>query len=224
MRYAIYYVPPADDMLYRLGSDWLGHDVYNRGFRDKLPAYLEAHTEIREQARSYGFHATLKAPFHLAANTSEQELIDDINLLASRTPGFEIPALKLDLVRNFFALVPEAPSAQLEHLASSCVRHLDRFRLALSKSEVERREPAGLNSRQRDYLYRWGYPYVLDEFIFHLTLTDELSTDQQGQYGEMLARAFAPVVGKPLEVGQIALMQQPDTDQPFTLVSQHSLL
>ena len=65
---------------------------------------------------------------------------------------------------------------------------------------------------------------MLDEFIFHLTLTDELSPNQQGQYGEMLARAFAPVVDQPVAISQIALLRQPDTGEPFTLVSQHPLL
>ena len=44
-------------------------------------------------------------------------------------------------------------------------------------AELERRRKAGLSAAQEKMLLRWGYPYVLDEFRFHLTLTGRLQPE-----------------------------------------------
>ena len=50
-----------------------------------------------------------------------------------------------------------------------------RERMNLSESEIKKRKPHKLTSNQKQMLFKWGYPYVFDEFKFHLTLTSKLN-------------------------------------------------
>ncbi len=45
--------------------------------------------------------------------------------------------------------------------------------------ELQRRRAANLTPRQEFLLMHWGYPYVLDEFRFHMTLTRRLPDEKQ---------------------------------------------
>ena len=85
-----------------------------------------------------------------------------------------IPQLSLARLDGFFALVPGAEAADLYALADDVVTGFDGFRAPATEAEIARRNPAALTSRQRELLDAWGYPYVLDEFRFHLTLTDRI--------------------------------------------------
>ena len=77
MRYAIYFTPRQDEPLARIAADWLGRDPFGAATRpveavaDLSAAEVAFHTA---SARRYGFHATLKAPFRLAANETETSL------------------------------------------------------------------------------------------------------------------------------------------------------
>src|SRR5258708_19714311 len=77
-RYAIYFVPAADTALYRFGAAALGYDCFTGAdiaTLDALPVDAGAWRELTREPRRYGFHATLKAPFHLAAGPTEPKLI-----------------------------------------------------------------------------------------------------------------------------------------------------
>ena len=47
-------------------------------------------------------------------------------------------------------------------------------------ADLERRRKSGLSERHDTYLVRWGYPYIFDEFRFHLTLSNKLEDDTEG--------------------------------------------
>jgi hypothetical protein len=78
-RYAIYFVPSAASLLYHFGSSVLGYDCYN-GEKltqpDELARDARCWRRMVEEPRRYGFHATLKVPFHLSAACTEMQLID----------------------------------------------------------------------------------------------------------------------------------------------------
>jgi len=93
--------------------------------------------------------------------------------------GFALPAFKPSKIGNFYALVPSEPSRQLEAHAGDVVEHFDTFRAPLTQADIEKRNPASLSENQRRLLDRWGYPYVFDEFRFHLTLTNNLESDDE---------------------------------------------
>ena len=72
-RYAIYYAPRPEEALWRFGSAIIGYDA-ETGFDLPSPAITPSRDEWRrfsEEPRRYGFHATLKAPFHLAPGAVE---------------------------------------------------------------------------------------------------------------------------------------------------------
>ncbi|PDT83732.1 DUF1045 domain-containing protein [Sinorhizobium sp. BJ1] len=224
MRYAIYFAPPSDDRLSQTASRWLGRDA----FRDGALAWAESSALEGEQQmtltaepRRYGFHGTLKAPFTLAPGRSEAELIAAFDEFAAEIEPFEVPEIALHQIGPFFALVPRAPSAPLQDLAEQAVRRFEPFRAPLSEIDVARRNPETLTQRQRDYLAAWGYPYVFEEFQFHLTLTGPVPDEMRSIMRETLEAAFAPFIGQPLGISTVALFVEPQRGAPFTV---HSLL
>lgn len=54
------------------------------------------------------------------------------------------------------------------------LRALDRFRAPVSGAERARRRNAGLSPPQEALLAQEGYPKVMEEFRFHMTLTAQL--------------------------------------------------
>jgi putative phosphonate metabolism protein len=190
-RYAIYFVPAAETALYRFGSAVLGYDAYT-GDNVPLPATAAPDWSDRiREPRVYGFHATLKPPFRLADGTSFADLTAAFDAFATSQSTIEAGPLQVRAIGAFIALMPAAPCPPLDRLAGACVRHFDRFRAPLTERERERRLAAPLTERQTGNLERWGYPYVLDDFRFHMTLTGPLADDDRARAFQWLTAAFA---------------------------------
>ena len=62
-----------------------------------------------------------------------------------------------------------------------------------------------------------GYPYLLDEFRFHLTLTGRLDEQTAGPALQMLAAWIGPTLPQPFRIDRLALVEQHDGDM-FRLV------
>ncbi len=161
--------------------------------------------EITATPRRYGFHGTLKPPFRLAGGTDAAGLDRALAALASDVAAFTAPPLMLHRIGRFIALVPSGPCPALSGLAARAVTGLDAFRAPPGESELARRRASGLTPRQNEHLDRWGYPYVLDEFRFHLTLTGALASDDADPVFEALSRLTAPFRAAPLPVTEICL-------------------
>ncbi|MDR2799893.1 MAG: DUF1045 domain-containing protein [Desulfovibrio sp.] len=183
-RYAIYYVPERDTALERLGSSLLGRDICTGdflpqpGLRGIAPDGIFM---LTRDARRYGLHATLKPPFFLKPGVTEDELIKAAERFGKARRALSLPALALDRIGSFFALAmhprdeAEAEDAEkVRFMAREAVISFDGFRAPPSVEELDRRRSKGLSPRQEEYLLQWGYPYVLDEFCFHITLTDSV--------------------------------------------------
>ena len=202
-RYSIFYAPAAGSDLARFGAQWLGWDAET--------GHETAHPEIQgvdvavatSTPRKYGFHGTLKPPFRLATGTDRSGLERAIAELVAKTPAFTMPVLELRRLGRFLALVPSAPSPALSSLAAACVQELDMFRAPAGDAELARRRQSGLSAAQELNLRRWGYPYVLDEFRFHLTLTGALSGPEEIETA--LGPLVAPFTNDPMAVDQICL-------------------
>lgn len=158
-RYAIYWLP--DGPLGQAGAEWLGWDL--RGGRS-----VSAPAPGTERPRRYGFHATIKPPFRLAPGSDEADLLRAAAALAAGLAPVDLGRLSVTHLSRFLALVPDHnPRA----LAAEMVTGLDRFRAAAPPEEIAKRRAAGLTEAQEALLVAWGYPYVLEEFRMHLTLT-----------------------------------------------------
>jgi putative phosphonate metabolism protein len=220
-RYAIYFVPAADSALYRFGAAVLGYDCYTGkdvDFPDALPVEQAAWRGLTGEARRYGFHATLKAPFHLAKEAAESELVKEFQNFChsiETAPNFEPMVATL---QGFIAIIPTAAGPAINRLAAACVTTFDRFRAPLSARERDRRV-TGLSEQQAGNLDRWGYPFVFDDFRLHLTLTGRLDATRQTAILPFLRDRFAAACGaRPLPVDRIALLRQDRPDARFVVI------
>jgi len=173
--------------------------------------------------RRYGFHATLKPPFRLAAGRTPEELDAAVARFAAGTAGTVIPALSLARISGFFALVPGAQTPGLRALADEVVKGFDGFRAPATGEEIARRDPARLTPRQNQLLATWGYPYVLDEFRFHLTLTDRIPDSHHREVERAARDWFTPLLGADVPVDALALFTEAEPGAPFALHALHPL-
>jgi hypothetical protein len=181
--------------------------------------------ELTASPRHYGLHGTLKPPFFLNNGTTETELLDAVAALATGRKAFELPPLKLETIGSFLALTPSAPCSELDDLARACVVELDSFRCPPGPQELARRRAAGLTPNQERLLAQWGYPYVLEEFRFHLTLTGRIpDADERLRVLAALATLLTPVASQPVPVREILVFRQPGPDTAFTVMGSHALL
>ncbi len=169
------------------------------------------------EPRRYGFHATLKPPFELIDDSKVEELVLAVEVLASEQEPFSI-TLKVDVLNEFLAIVPKLPCEELRQLAGRCVSVLDPFRRPAGHAEMARRRAAGLSARQEDQLLRWGYPYVFEDFLFHMTLTGRLPPDLQQPIREAANSHFARVLSETVMIGGICLFQEAAPGDPFISV------
>ena len=218
IRYAIYAAPPADSELARLGSAILGYDAYtglDAPFPDD-PAFADPVSLAWSAApRQYGFHATLKAPFRLAEHATADQLREELRGFAASRRPFTLD-LTLAPVGHFLALVPVDPPADLQALADDCVRHFDPYRAPLSPADRERRHPDALIERQVENLDTWGYPFVLDDFQFHMTLTSSLDPDERRKV-EPLLRNLLSTVSLTVPVDAVLLFRQDGNEARFVV-------
>lgn len=229
-RFAIYAAPgvrSADTvgvLLRQRAEQWLGRSVSAGPVTPGIPAgWTRAAVDaMTVSARRYGFHATLKPPFRLAAGRTPEELDAAVARFAASSAGAVIPRLTLARLGGFFALVPGAEAPGLHALADEVVRAFDDFRAPATEAEVARRR-ASLTPRQRDLLSAWGYPYVLDEFRFHLTLTDRIPDEERPQVERVLRDWFAAFLGASLPVDALAVFTEAAPGAPFRLHAVHHL-
>jgi putative phosphonate metabolism protein len=225
-RYAIYYFPSPSSALARFGAETIGYDAVS-GDAVPFPAdivnTLPDWNDLTQDPRKYGFHATLKAPFALADGADEAGLIAAFADFA-RTPR-AIPRVTpvVEAISGFIAIVPAQRSAELQTLAQDCVTAFDDFRAPLAAADRARRNPDKLTPRQVEQLDRWGYPYVMDDFRFHMTLTGRLPDARRTEVVAMLRARFAELALAELAVDRIALFRQDDAASRFTII-RHDVL
>jgi putative phosphonate metabolism protein len=224
-RYAIYWAPPPDASLARIGGAWLGRNAATGRTveRTLLDGFAAAELEaITAEPRRYGLHATLKSPFRLAQGKSEAELEQALADFARRTPAVAAPPLRLKRISRFLALMP-GHDAGIETLAAACVEHFDAFRAPADAAELARRRAARLTPAQEGNLLRWGYPYVMADFRFHVTLTGPIDAATAVRLEPRLAVLFAEVMTTPLVIDALALFAEPAPGAPFRLVRRVAL-
>ncbi|MCL2453910.1 MAG: DUF1045 domain-containing protein [Micrococcales bacterium] len=234
-RYAVYALPGAlsPDPVRPLAEAWLGRSADGQPVTGAVPTgWTRAEVDaITVDARRYGFHATLKAPFRLADGVAEGSLYARASELASRTAPVTIPRVRLHRLDGFYALVPGAPAPEVDALAGTVVRAFDDLRAPLTDAERARRRPERLTTRQRELLDTWGYPYVLDELRVHLTLTDQVPQRDQTRveaalvehFGGYLSEPFAGFLGRDMLVDALCVYAEPEPGAPFVLRSVHPL-
>jgi putative phosphonate metabolism protein len=217
-RYAVYWAPEPATELARFGAHWLGRDAETGQAASALAPGLPASWErATEEARHYGFHATLKPPFRLRDGYTEAALDAALEALCAELAAIDGVTFRLSALDGFLALVPGSRLPELSDLARRCVIALDEFRAPADAAELARRRAAGLTARQEAMLTRWGYPYVLEEFRFHLTLTRRLSQETGAEIVNFLAPHAEHACAVPLGIASLCLFVQEAPGAAFTV-------
>jgi hypothetical protein len=199
-RFAVYYAPATDSALWQRAEDWLAQE-------DRQP--------LTVSARRYGFHATLKAPMVLAAGAERAQLEMALAEFADGHRPVRLSGVAPRLIDGFLALTCEPQPQALTDFAATVVTDFERFRAPLEPAERERRLRAPLTARQIELLDEYGYPFVLEEFLFHMTLTDRLPSERRGELVAAATEWFADELAEPIVLDRLVLFHEAAPGEPF---------
>ncbi len=227
-RCAVYFVPEVHSDWWQAGSHWLGRCAASGA--SYAPPDIQGVTPAEFQActtdpRRYGWHATLKAPFTLANGQSLDALRTAMRELAKGLPAFDLPPLRVSTLGQFLALRPDGDTTHINATAAACVTRLHALAQPLSEVELARRRKVRLTPEQDRLLLAWGYPWVLDHFQFHLSLTgplDGISADVQSALIQAARARFESL--PPCRFAHIALFVEPYACADFELIETMELL
>jgi Protein of unknown function (DUF1045) len=197
-RFAIYFAPARESLLWERAQAWLAQP-------DLAP--------LTVSARKYGFHATIKAPMTLALDYAELDaaltaFVDEHNTVTLR-------GLAPRLIDGFLALTTEPQPDRLTDFAADVVQAFEPFREPLSESERARRLKAPLSPRQIELVDQYGYPYVLEQFLFHMTLTDRLPAELHEPMVKRAEDWFAEALAQPVQLDRLVVFAEPEPGAAF---------
>lgn len=212
MRIAIYYAPESTSPFGKAAAEWLKEeDGKIPGLSDK-----EVHS-LLAAPKHYGFHGTIKPPFRLKSGYRLEDVEHTLSefMAEKQNRSFDMPRLKVTKIGSFFCLKPATESEQLYRLAAETLQRFDHFRKPAEKEEIERRRAAGLTPRQDQLLLEWGYPYVLDQFNFHFTLTGNVQNPKHFiPINQELEKRFRSLSQSPISFDCLKLFIQ-NGENPF---------
>ncbi|WP_417807324.1 DUF1045 domain-containing protein [Thioclava sp.] len=222
-RFAIYHAP-REPGLAKAGAQWLGWDAMTGSActhpaLDALPRPL---AELTETPRKYGFHATIKAPFALATGVTRDDLTAVLMDLAQALPPVDLAGLEVAALGDFLALRPTGDVTALQAMAGRVVEALEPFRTPLTPEQIAKRNPDKLNTRQRDFLARFGYPYVFEHYQMHMTLSGALSEPDLTALLPIAQTYFMPHLTRPYPIGDICLFGEARSCR-FHLIHRYAL-
>lgn len=221
-RYAIYYAPPTEADWGGFATSWLGWDMQagqTVAQPDLSGLDLAAITQV---PRKYGLHATLKPPMRLADGQNLARLQMACDALAAQQAPVTLEGLHLARLGRFLALRVTGDEIALSRLAAACVQDLDPFRVPASEAELAKRRASGLSPAQDANLLAWGYPFVLDQFRFHITLTGKLPKAELPAAEAALEAHLIPLLPTPLVIRDIALVGEDDAGR-FHMIQRYAL-
>jgi hypothetical protein len=225
-RYAIYFAPGHDAPLHALGSRWLGRDSIKGNMIEQpvVPGMTTSRlSAVTAAPRGYGFHATLKPPFHLKPGQVPKALLEASQALAQKHEPYEVNFV-LRQFSDFFALMQGQSKVATQALAAAAVSELDGFRALPGERELDRHRQAGLSGAQESLLQRWGYPFVMNEFRFHMTLSQRITNDAEADVMRTtLQLHFQKILECPQWIDAITVFRQDQCGAPFVQVERFPL-
>jgi hypothetical protein len=144
--------------------------------------------------------------------------------MANRIAPFELPPLAVMDLHGFLALRETMPCPPLQALADACVERLDPLRAPPSDDELARRRRGRLAPEEDAMLVRFGYPYVLATWFFHMTLSRRLTAAEKATWMPAAHKHFARAIAVPRRVTGICLFTQETPGAPFVIAERVPLL
>jgi putative phosphonate metabolism protein len=218
-RYAVYFAPRPGDFA-DAAARWLGRDAASGAALPQPP--VPGLDGLTADPRRYGFHGTIRAPFRPAPGQDGAAIAAAVAELAARLQPAMAPGLRLADLHGFLALVPDGDESAILRLGAAVVEGTESLRAPLTDADIARRDPARLTPRQRSLLTRWGYPYVMEEFRFHLTLTNRLPPDRTADVTAAAQAHMAPHLPRPFIVEDLCLFGE-DQGGTFHLLHRYAL-
>jgi hypothetical protein len=223
-RYAIYWIPPSGSVLEQFGRSWLGGDLETGEMHDRRIGLGE---ELAERAakspRRYGFHATIKAPFRLASDVTEDDLAEALALFCSKRRLIRSGPLGLERFPSYLALCPQNRRSEIEWLASDCVANFDRFRAPLTDADRKRRR-GELPPLEKLQMEQFGYPYIFSLFYFHISLAGPLEPRELDAVAAALRPALRGFANEDFLLGELCLVGDPGDGALFKMISRAPLM
>lgn len=219
----MYFCPSPDSDWGLAGAQWLGRCAITGKTSQQLEISgidSELFRSLTSDPKRYGWHATLKAPFKLAPEHEVGELLLKLHQLAKSLKPFDLPKLEVSSVGGFLSLRPKIASDELDAAAAMCVRDLQSFSLPLTEKELtRRRNKAELTPEQDKLLVDWGYPWVLDEFNFHFSLTGSLDSVDAKTEKKLIQAAKHHFQNLSIcRFDRIALVIEPEAGKDFEVI------
>jgi len=210
-RYALYYSPDPHSDWGGFGSHWVGRcagDGMARPQPQVRGVDAAEFARLTAAPRRYGFHATLSAPFHLAPGTTREGLVEALQVRLANEQAFDLPVLEATRLDDFIALVPRQADPRIDAIAAICVREFDAWRAPLSEADLTRRRAAGLDAVEDALLVRWGYPWVLERFRPHLSLTGALPAGDARHAQHIIAAAQGLMPKTPARFDAVSVFEE----------------
>lgn len=223
-RFAIYFAPSATSNLWERAATWLGRDASDGDRFDGPVAGIDRNRllNLTQSANRYGFHATLKAPMALAEGATETDLRNALTQFVTQHQPVELGKPRLASLDGFLALLV-AENEALQDFAAHVVEAFDDFRAPMSVKDRAARASKGLSERQIELLDAYGYPYVFEEFRFHMTLSDRLGAADAADIAQAATQWFGPVLEEPLVLDRLSLFHEPEAGKPFRRIADFKL-
>jgi putative phosphonate metabolism protein len=224
-RYAIYFAPSETGQLWERASTWLGRDAASGDLFEGAVAGIDRNRllNLTQSANRYGFHATIKAPMALVEGATEADLRSALTQFVGQHAPFSLGQLKLASLDGFLALIPAAPNEALQDFAAHVVESFDTFRAPMSVKDRAARVGKGLSERQIELLDAYGYPYVFEEFRFHMTLRDRLAEADAADIASAATTWFGPLLGEDVLIDSLSLFAEPEKGKPFRRIAEFPL-
>lgn len=225
-RFAVYYAPAVTDLLWDRAAVWLGRDPASGLVYDGPVAGIDRSRllNLTQSAGRYGFHATLKPPMALAPGQTEDDLRTALAAAAADWAPVSLGRLVIADLYGFLALVPEdGDNPDLQDLAANAVEAFEPFRAPLNPRDRAARAAHGLTPRQEELLDAYGYPYVFDQFRFHMTLTDRLPEADRDDVRRAAETWFGPVLDQEVTLDRLSLFHERENQLPFTRIADFAL-
>ncbi|WP_422000131.1 DUF1045 domain-containing protein [Roseovarius mucosus] len=222
-RYAIYVTPPEGEFA-AFGAAWLGWDSAQgcAVAHPEVPGLPAPVAEITETPRKYGLHATIKPPFGLAEGQGEAGLVAAFERFCAGEAAVTLEGVQIAGLGRFLALVPVGDQSALNGLAARAVAAFEPWRAPLTEAQLARRRAGGLTPAQDALLLRWGYPYVMEEFRFHITLTGKRPKAELAPIKAALEARLGPLVPQPYVIDALSLMGEDEAGR-FHLLHRQTL-
>lgn len=212
MRYAVYFCPAAGSALDVFGREWLSAENVSGMAPERLRA-------LTANVHRYGWHATLCAPFALAEPAGYDDLRRIVADIAQQTSVIELP-LHLARLKSFLALRPSGDEERVKVLSEHCVRRLNALRAPGTEAAWQRRAPH-LDDMELALFRQFGYPYVLDRYRFHLTVSAPASEAEE----QALRAWWVPKLNNPLfaRIDALTLCCEKESGQAFEQIERIAL-